>query len=79
MRERRSVLEVVRHEERRETELVEELAQVRPDPGTRMRVERRERLVEEEQRGVACESARQRDPLALTARELRDARTSQAP
>ena len=42
-----------------------------------MRVERRQRLVQEEQRRIARESARQGDPLPLAARELRDPRTSQ--
>ena len=36
-----------------------------------MRIERRERLVEQQHAGVACERASERDPLVLAAGELR--------
>ncbi len=70
VRERRCVLEVVRHEDRGKPEPVEQLAELRTDPGARVCVERRERLVEQEQRGVSRERARERDSLALAARKL---------
>ena len=74
VRERRGVLEVVRDEDRRQAEAVEELAELGADARTRVRVERRERLVEEKDRRIARERASERDPLALPARELVDAR-----
>ncbi len=65
------VLEVVRDEDRRQPELAEELVQLGADGRLRVRVERRERLVEQQRRGPARERAGERDTLALAARELR--------
>ena len=75
MREGRRVLEVVSHDDRRQAEIFEELAELGAHAGSRVRVERGERLVEEEHRGVARQRAGQRDALALASRELADART----
>ena len=75
MRERRRVLEVVRDDDRREPEVVEQLAKLGTNPRARMGVERREWLVEEEQRRVARERASERDSLALSSRQLVDTRS----
>ena len=48
-------MEVVRHEEDREVELVEKLLQLEPEPRTRVRIECRQWLVEEEHTGLARE------------------------
>ncbi len=68
--ERRRVLVVVRHEQRRQPELAEQLLQLAADRDLRVRVERGERLVEEQHAGVARKRTRERDPLALAAGEL---------
>ena len=70
MREGRGVLEVVGDENRGQSEGVEELPQLGANAGPRVGVERRERLVEEQHRGIAPEGAGERDALALAAREL---------
>jgi hypothetical protein len=57
MREGRRVLEVVRDEDRGKSELVEELAQLRPARLLGVGVERRERLVEQQQGWLARERA----------------------
>ena len=71
VRERRGVLEVVRDEDRRQSEAREEVAQLAADRVARVRVERGQRLVEQEHRGLARERPRERDALALAARERR--------
>jgi hypothetical protein len=68
--ERRRVLVVVRHEQRRQLEPAQQLGELVPNLCLRVRVERGERLVEEEHRGVARECPRERDPLPLAARQL---------
>ena len=61
------IVEVVCHEEDRKFELVEKLLQLEPERRTRVRIERRQRLVEEEHTGLARERTRESDPLALAA------------
>ena len=56
---------VVRHEERRSTDVGEVLAQPRPDVEPRAGVERRQRLVEQQRERVRREGATERDPLRL--------------
>src|SRR5581483_6895555 len=73
--ERRRVLEVVRDEDGRQRELGQQLLQLRADAGARVRVERRHRLVEQQDLGIACEGASERDALPLAARELPRTRT----
>ena len=68
--ERRRVLEVVRDEQRRQPQLREQLGQLAPNDAARVRVERRERLVEQQHGRVARERPRERDPLALAAGEV---------
>ena len=68
-RERRGVLEVVGHEQRRDLEPGEQLLQLGAHLDARVGVERGERLVEEKDRRVAGERAGERDALALSARE----------
>ena len=68
--ERRGVLEVVRDEQDRDVEAGEQLVELRADRGLRVRVERGERLVEEQDLRVARERPRERDTLALAAGEL---------
>ena len=72
--ERGRVLEVVRHEERRQLELAQELGELGAHLPARVRIEGRHRLVEEENGGVARERARERNPLPLAAGELARAR-----
>ena len=64
------VLEVVGDEQRGERELAQQLLQLGADGRARVRVERGERLVEEEDPRLPCERAGERDPLALAAGEL---------
>ena len=71
--ERGRVLEVVGDEQDGDLEPGEELLQLRPDVRFRVSVERRERLVEQQDVRVAGERARERDALALAAREVRRA------
>ena len=68
--ERGRVLVVVRDEQRRQAELAQQLLQLAADRDLRVRVERRERLVEQQHAGVARERAGERDALALAAGEL---------
>ena len=68
--ERGRVLVVVRDEQRRQPELAQQLLQLAAHGDLRVRVERRERLVEEQHARVARERAGERDPLALAAGEL---------
>ena len=75
--QRGRVLVVVGHEERRQGKLPQQLRELVPHLGFRVRVERRERLVEEEHGGFAGERARERDPLPFAARELRRLRRGQ--
>ena len=67
--ERGRVLEVVRHEQRRDLETGEELLQLESHLDLRVGVESRERLVEQQDLGVARERAGERDALPLAARE----------
>ena len=50
--------------------VLEQLAQFGADARPRVRVERGERLVQQEDLRIACERSRERDALALSAREL---------
>ena len=68
--ERGGVLVVVRDEKRRQPELVQELLQLAAHRDLGVRVERRERLVEEQHAGITGERPRERDPLPLSPREL---------
>ena len=68
--ERGGILEVVRDEDRRQPEIVEQSAQLRADLGARVRVERRQRLVQQQQRRVSRQRAGERDPLALSPGQL---------
>ena len=63
------VLEVVRHQQRRDLEVGEELLQLGSHLDLGVGVERRERLVEEQDLGVACQGPGERDALPLAARE----------
>ena len=72
--QRRGVLEVVGHQHGREAQAVEQLAQLRANAGSRVCVERGERLVEEEHSRIARERPGKGNPLALAARELAHAR-----
>ena len=65
--ERGGVLVIVRDEQRGQSELAQELLQLAAHRRLRVRVERRERLVEQQHTGVARDRARDRDPLALAA------------
>ena len=73
--QRGSILEVVGDENRRQGEVAEELVQLDAHLRLRVGVERRKRLVEEEDAGVVGERPGERDPLALAAGQLADART----
>jgi hypothetical protein len=64
----------VRHEQRRKLELPQKLRELVPHLCLRMRVERCERLVEEEHGGPPGERPRKRNPLPFAARELLRAR-----
>ena len=68
--QRGRVLEVVRDEQRRQPQLGQQLGELAADDVARVRVERRERLVEQEHRRVARERPRERDPLPLAAGEV---------
>ena len=84
LREGRRVLEVVRDEQTGMSEPREEVVELGADRRLRVRVERRERLVEQQHRGSARERACERDTLPLAARrgrrvrvrEVRDAKRS---
>ena len=67
--ERGGVLEVVRDEDGRQRELAQELLELGAHGSLRVRVERGERLVEQDHARAARERARERDALALAARE----------
>ena len=73
--ERGGVLEVVRDEDRRQRELAEQLVELDPHRRLRVGVERRQRLVEQEDARLERERPRERDALALAARQLADARS----
>ena len=70
VRERGRVLEVVRDEQRRQPELGQQLGELAADDRARVGVQRGERLVEQQDRRVARERPRERDPLPLTAGEV---------
>ena len=68
--ERNGVLVVVRDEQRRQAELAQELLELAAYRDLGVRVERRERLVEQQHAGIAGERPGERDSLALATREL---------
>ena len=70
VRERRRVLVVVRDEQRGEGEVAQQLVQLAAHLRLRMRVERSERLVEQQHRRVPREGPGERDALTLAAGEL---------
>ena len=74
--ERGRVLEVVRDEDRRQREVAEQLVQLGAHRRLGVGVQRRERLVEEEDAGIVRERAGERDALPLAARELLHARVA---
>ena len=78
-RESSRVLEVVRHEQRRDLELGQELLQLGPHLDLRVRVECRERLVEQQDLGIPRERAGERDPLPFTAGEAAGTSVLQMP
>ena len=78
-RESSRVLEVVRHQQRRDLELGEELLQLGPHLDLRVRVECRERLVEQQDLGIPRERAGERDTLPLTAGEAAGTSVLQVP
>ena len=61
---------VVRDQQKPEAELAREIREEVRELRLRRRVERRERLVEHDHRGIGGERTGDRDPLALAAREL---------
>ena len=67
--ERRGVLEIVRDEDGRQRELDEELLELGAHRSLRVRVERGQRLVEQDRAGPAGERARERNSLTLATRE----------
>ena len=67
--ERGGVLVVVRHEQRRQGEALQQLAQLRSDRHARVSVEGGQRLVEQQHRGIAGERTRETDALPLAARQ----------
>ena len=71
------ILEVMGDENRRQSELVKQLFELRPHVCLRMGIERRERLIEQEDRRIPSERACQGDPLALPAGKLSRARLGQ--
>ena len=77
--QRGGVLEVVGDEQDGDAEPSEEVVQLRPDVGLGVGVERGERLVEQQHVRVARERARERDPLALAAGEIRRPGSFQVP
>ena len=70
--ERGGVLEVVGDEDGRQRELAEQLVELDPHRRLRVRIERRQRLVEQQDARLERERPRERDPLALAARQLAD-------
>jgi len=70
LRQSRGVFVVVCDDQRRQPELGEQLLQFAADGVLRVRVERGERLVEQQHARIARERPRQRDALPLAAREL---------
>ena len=70
---RERLFQIVRHVDRRDAEPVLQLAQLDAHVGAQLGVEVRERLVEQQHRGLEHEGARQRDALLLPAGELRGA------
>ena len=68
--ERGRVLEVVCDEQGRQRELTQEVVQLGAHGAARVRVERRHRLVEEEDTRLTRQRAGQRDSLLLAARQL---------
>ena len=75
--ERGRVDEVVRDDDRRQAELAQRRAQLAAHRVARVRVERRERLVEQQDARPPRERARERDALPLAARELARARVGE--
>jgi hypothetical protein len=62
--------EVVRDEEEAEVELARQADEEVRDLGLRGRVQRGQRLVEDDDRGIRREGPRDREPLTLPTREL---------
>ena len=75
--ERGGVLEVVGDEDGRQRELVQELLKLGAHRSLRVRVERGQRLVEQDHARAAGERARERDPLTLATRERRRPRVGE--
>ena len=67
--ERQRLADVVRDVEHRDAPLVADAQQPGQDALAQLHVDRRERLVEQQQAGIGGERARQRDALALPARK----------
>ena len=61
---------VVRHQHRGRAGAPDDLAHLLPEPLAHLDVEVREGLVEEQELGLRCERAGERDPLLLAARQL---------
>ena len=68
--DRQRVVLVMGHEDRRRPRRVQDRDDVVAHPGPQVGVEARERLVEQHQRRLRCQGARQRDPLTLATRQL---------
>jgi hypothetical protein len=75
----RGIFEVVRDEQRRHSQLTEELVQLRAHGPAGMGVEGRQRLVEKEYVRLAGQRPGEGDPLALTTGELGGTRVGEAP
>ena len=73
------LVEVVGDQHRRDTDLAAELRELQPEPPPRELIHGGERLVEQQDPGVARERPRERHPLALPARELRRPGVLRAP
>ena len=69
-RESGGVLEVVGHQQRRNADLMEKITQLEADGDACVCVERGRRLVEQQDPRPAGKRPRERDPLALPARQL---------
>jgi hypothetical protein len=67
--ERGGIADVVRHEQRGQPQLGEQVLQLAAHPCARVGVQRAERLVEQQDVGIAREAPCERDALALAARD----------
>ena len=77
--EQRRLAEVVGDENRRDRRAAKRLGQPARRVGPRLRVESRQRLVEEQHARLRRQRARQRDPLTLATRDLRGPRVGKPP